>query len=199
MISVKENIPLVNGYKTRHWCCQDKDRKQQCRPSQRVGAKQRDTLGMHRYECKSKLNISCRSNLSRGENTRTITIWLEHQKKHVPYYDVALPLEAVETIREDLEWTTPSEMARKIQVAYPVVSAKQVHKAWTTMSEMLWKRDPEQMLSARTLLKEYETDVDVLTIPAMDGIEQVAWVMRKVMDALKGKIVEIGIDATCKR
>ena len=90
-------------------------------------------------------------------------------------------------------------MARKIQVAYPVVSAMQVHKAWTTMSEMLWKRDPEQMLSARTLLKEYEADVDVLTIPAMDGIEQVAWVMRKVMDALKGKIVEIGIDATCKR
>lgn len=52
---------------------------------------------------------------------------------------------------------------------------------------------------SRTLLKEYKDDVDVLTIPAMDGIEQVTWVMRKVMDTLKGKIIEIGIDTTCKR
>jgi hypothetical protein len=118
--------------------------------------------------------------------------------KHVPYYDVALPLGAVETIQEDLEWTTPSEMARKIQAAYPAVSAKQVHKAWTTMSETLWKKDADQLLSARTLLQEYKNDVDILTLPAMDGIEQVAWVMKKIMDPMRGKIVEIGIDATCK-
>ena len=199
MIRIKEHIPLVKGHKTRYWCCQDKDRKSKSRPSQREGAKHRDTLGMHHYECKSKLNISYQI-ISRGtENTHTMTIWLEHHKRHPPYYDVTLPLEAVETIREELEWTTPGEMARRIQIAYPVVSAKQVHKAWTTMSETLWKRDAEQISSARALLTEYKDDVDVLTIPATDGVEQVAWVMKKVMSPLRGKIVEIGIDATCKQ
>lgn len=81
----------------------------------------------------------------------------------MPYYDVALPVGAIETIREDLEWTTPNEMARKIQVTYPIVSAKQVHKAWMVMSETLWKREAEQIVSAGTLLTEYEDDIDILT------------------------------------
>ena len=199
MIRVKENIPLVTGHKTRHQCCQDKDGKQKGRPSQREGAKHWDTLGMHHYGCKSKLNISCRASSGVWENMRTITIWLDHQSRHPPYYDVTLPPKAVETIREELKQTTPSEMARWIQIAYPNVSTKQVHKAWTTMSETLWKRDAEQILSAKTLLMEHQDDVDLLTIPATDGVEQVAWVRKKIMGPLRGKIVEIGIDATCKR
>ena len=156
-------------------------------------------MGMHRYECKSKMSILCWTNTSSGEKTRTVTIWLEHYKRHTPYYDVTLPLEAAEMIRENLDWTTPNEMVRKIQAKYPAVSNKQVHKAWTTMSETLWKRNAEQIPSARTLLTEYDGDADLLTIPAMDGVEQVAWVMKRIANALRGKIVEIGIDATCKR
>ena len=34
-------------------------------------------------------------------------------------------------------------------------------------------------------------------LPAMDRIEQVTWVMKKIMEPLREKIVEIGIDATC--
>jgi len=48
---------------------------------------------MHWYDCKSKLNVSCHANPSK-EDTYTITIWLEHHIKHIPYYDVSLPLEA---------------------------------------------------------------------------------------------------------
>ncbi|KAH9038211.1 hypothetical protein EDB85DRAFT_2072802 [Lactarius pseudohatsudake] len=182
---VKDNVILANGHKTRHWCCQDKDRKQRSRPSQKEGAKHRDTLGMRRYDCKSKLNISCRTNSSHGEMTRTITIWLKHLMGHIPYYDVALPLEAAEMIREGLDWTTPNEMVRRIHITYPAVSTKQVHKAWSTMSETLYHQ-PEQ----------YEDEVDLLTLPTMDGVEQVAWVMKKIVKLLRGKIVEIGIDAT---
>ena len=90
-------------------------------------------------------------------------------------------------------------MARKIQGEYPAVLTKQVHKAWTTMSETLWKRHNEQIQSARALLAEYDNNADLLTIPATDSIEQVAWVMKKLANALRGRIVEIGIDATCKR
>ena len=154
-------------------------------------------MGMHRYECNSKLSIMCRSN--QREKTRTVTVWLEHYKRHPHYYDVALPPEAAEMIRENLDWTTPNDMARKIQIGFPAVSTKQVHKAWTTMSETLWKRNSDQIPSARALLTEYEDDADLLTIPTPEGVEQVAWVMKKIANALRGRIVEIGIDATCKR
>jgi len=195
---VKENKALTTGHKTRYWCCQDQDRKQKSRPSQREGVKHRDTLGMHRYECKSKVNISCRRIVNHGNNTRTVTIWLEHHKRHTAYYDVSLPPEAAAMIREDLEWTCPSEMAKKVLSVFPTVSHPQVHKAWMTMSETLWKRDAIQLPSVKALLLECKDDANLLDIPILEGVEQVAWVMRKIIGRLRGKIVEIGLDATCK-
>ena len=66
------------------------------------------------------------------------------------------------------------------------------------MSETLWKRDKEQLPSVKLLLGELEDDVAILDLPGMDGVEQIAWAMKKVVEPLRGKIVEIGMDATCK-
>ena len=154
---------------------------------------------MHRYDCKSKLNISYRANPRSGENTYKITIWLEHHKKHPSYYDVSLPPGAAALIRENLEWFSPHEVAKKVLVTYPMLTANQVHAAWSTMSEALWKRDRDPLPSVKVLLGELQSDVALLDLPQMEGVEQVAWVMKRVVEPLRGKIVEIGIDATCKR
>ena len=66
------------------------------------------------------------------------------------------------------------------------------------MSETLWKRGREQLPSVKALLGELNSDVVVLDLPEIEGVDQVAWVMKKIMSPLQGKIVEIGIDATCK-
>ena len=195
---VKENHALESGHKTRYWCCQDESRKQKPRPSQREAVLHRDTLGMHRYNCQSKLNISYRANPKSDERTYKITILLEHRMKHTPYFDVSLPPEATALIREELEWTCPNEMSKKVQMTYPSVTANQVHAAWTTMSQTLWKRESEQLPSVKALLDELKDDVAVLNLAVMEGVEQVAWVMKKIALPLQGKVVEIGIDATCK-
>ena len=67
------------------------------------------------------------------------------------------------------------------------------------MSETLWKRDREQLPSIKLLLTELKDDIAVLGLPGMDSVEQVTWVMKKIVLQLQGKIVEIGIDATCER
>ena len=144
---VKENKALMTGHKTQYWCCQDQNWKQKSQLSQREGVKHCDTLGMHWYECESRLNISCQRIANHGNNTCTMTIWLEHHKRHTPYYDVALPPEAAAMMHEDLEWTCLSKMAKKVLSVFPTVSHPQVHKAWTTMSETLWKRDAIQLPS----------------------------------------------------
>jgi hypothetical protein len=153
---------------------------------------------MHHYDCKSKLGISYRANPS-GEKTYSITISLEHHMNHTPYYDVSLHPEATALIRENLEWFSPHEVAKKVLAIYPSITATQVHTAWTTMSETLWKRDREQLPSVKLILGELKDDVAILGLPEMDGVEQVAWVMKKVVLQLQGKVVEIGIDATCER
>lgn len=118
--------------------------------------------------------------------------------KHDPYYDVAMPPEAADIVRENLEWTTPVSIIPKVQAAYPQVTGKQVHRAWTEMSEVLWKRDRMQLLSAKMLLEEFDDDVDVFEIEVAEGVQQLCWGMKRILAKLKGEIVEIGIDATCK-
>ncbi|KAJ7078963.1 hypothetical protein C8R44DRAFT_654310 [Mycena epipterygia] len=192
---VKENNPGEAGHRTRLWCCQDKARKQKARPSDREGAKPRDTLGMHRFDCNSHLRVSSLAGEVPGE--RKISISLRHHDSHVHYYDVSMPPEAAAIIRDGLEWSTPVEMVGRTQRLFPHVTASQVHSAWSQMSEILWKRDKMQLPSAEILLKELGDDVDVLDVHSAEGVEQIAWVMKKIMEPLHGKIVEIGIDATC--
>jgi len=96
-------------------------------------------------------------------------IWLEHHKRHTPYYDVSLPPEAAAMIHEKLEWTSPCEMAKKVLTIFPTALHQQVHKTWMTMSETLWKRDAEQLSSVKLLLSECKDNVNLLDIPILEG------------------------------
>lgn len=54
-------------------------------------------------------------------------------------------------------------------------------------------------VSAKMLLAEYGDDIDIFEpadIP--DGVEMLAWGMKRITEPLKGKVVEIGMDATCE-
>ncbi|KAF7349473.1 SWIM-type domain-containing protein [Mycena sanguinolenta] len=148
---------------------------------------------MHRFDCKSMLRVS---SLNGDDGQRKISISLRHLDSHVPYYDVGMPPEAAAIIRDGVEWSTPVQLVGRVQALFPHVSATQVHSAWATMSEILWKRDELQLPSARALLKELEDDVDVLDIHPADGVQQLAFVMKKIIQPLRGKVVEIGTDAT---
>jgi hypothetical protein len=150
---------------------------------------------MERFACHSQLKIG--SQAADQPGYRKITILLNHQN-HKPYYDVTMPPEAIALIRENLEWTTPVSMVAQIQALYPNVTPSQIHRAWTDMSETLWKREKDQLSSAKTLLNGYKDDVDVFDIDVQDGLQQLCWGMKKILTELKGKVVEIAVDATCK-
>ncbi|KAJ6523472.1 hypothetical protein DFH09DRAFT_1329961 [Mycena vulgaris] len=191
---VKENYEQKTGHKTRLWCCQNQGCKQKAKPSQREGAKPRDTLGMQRFDCKSSLRVSCLSGDVSGE--KKLRVYLQHHDSHLPYYDVAMLPGAADIIRESLEWHTPVELVAKVQAQFPSVTSGQVHSAWTQMSEILWKRDDMQLPSAKRLLKEFGDEVDVLDVHPAEGVEQLCWAMKKIIEPLRGKIVKIALDAT---
>ena len=136
----------------------------------------------------------------RGESlsSRIVSVQIQHHERHLPYYDVAMPPEAADIICENLEWTTLVSIIPKVQAAYPQVTRKQVHWAWMEMSEVLWKRDHMQLPFAKMLLEEFDDDVDVFEIDVAEGVQQLCWGMKKILAHLKGKVVKIGMDATCK-
>lgn len=123
---------------------------------------------------------------------------LRHLDKHPCYTDVSMPAEVLEYIQANLEHFTPVEMAKKIRTDYPRISAAQIHKAWSESSKELWRRDDDQLTSAKKLLEEYGDDVEVFETPGLpEGIVMLSWAMKKVLKELNGKVVEIVEDATC--
>lgn len=126
-----------------------------------------------------------------------VSINLRHLLRHKPYYDVGMPPGAAEIIRSNLEWSTPVTLVGRIRDQYPTVTANQIHAAWTSMSEVMWKRDKDQLASAKLLLGELHKDVDIFDTDVDEGVQQVCWGMTRIAARLKGKVVEIAIDATC--
>jgi hypothetical protein len=55
-----------------------------------------------------------------------------------------------------------------------------------------------QLSSVELLLKKFPDEVEIFDIEVVEGVEQLAWGMKKILESLKGKVVEIGIDAMCE-
>lgn len=60
------------------------------------------------------------------------------------------------------------------------------------------KHGREQLPFVKALLGKLNNNVIVLDLLEIEGVNQVAWVMKKIMLLLQGNIIEIGIDTTCK-
>lgn len=110
-----------------------------------------------------------------------------------------MPAEAISVIEGNMEFMRPSELIPQIQAAFPGVTATQVHTVWRERSKVYWWRAEQQLLSAELLLAEYGNEIDLFSVAGVpDGVEMVAWGMKKIAVPLKGQGVEIGMDATCE-
>ncbi|KAJ7048676.1 hypothetical protein C8F01DRAFT_1276477 [Mycena amicta] len=195
--TVHNNKELKTGHSTRYWCSQDDARKKPSKPSMRPGAKPRETPGMDRFKCGSRLTISChRSGKQTGE-ILTVSINLRHQLRHLAYRDHSMPDGAVAIVREFAESSRPSDLVERVHAVYPRVSNAQIYNAWRTVVERFWKRDDNQMISAKKLLQEFDGVVDVFSpqgVPA--DVEILCWGMKQITRRLSARVVEIAMDAT---
>jgi hypothetical protein len=135
----------------------------------------------------------------RDAGNADIVINLHHHYRHVHYLDISMPPEATQMIKDQAEWATPSILAAQVRKIYPQISTAQVYNAWKALSEVHWRRGDLQIPSAKKLLGEFGEEVDIFKpqhIP--EGVEILAWGMKKIAERLNGKIVEVGMDATCR-
>jgi hypothetical protein len=153
------------------------------------------SIAMKRYPCKSRLSIKYRE---RNAKNAYIVIILHHNFRHANYIDVAMPEGATQMIQNQAEWGIPSTLVTQIRKSYPQVSSAQIYNTWRALSETYWRRDEHQIPSAIKLLKEFSNEVDLFEpkdIP--EGVEILAWGMKKIAEPLRGKIFQVAMDATC--
>ncbi|ESK85102.1 hypothetical protein Moror_3617 [Moniliophthora roreri MCA 2997] len=125
-----------------------------------------------------------------------VYVCLIHHECHQPYFDVTMPTEAIEIIWDHVEVCTPQELVAKIQQQFPNVSSSQIYTSWAQMSEILWKRDKDQLTSANILLNEYGDDVDHFKVTPLPDVQIIAFGMKKIANTLSGHVVEVAQDAT---
>ena len=194
--SVKDYKSLKMGHRTCLWCSQDISWKKKSKLSENPSVVHRDHVSMNRYKCQSCLIVLYIKGSSNHE--RKVSVQIKHHERHEDYYDVSMPSGAADIIHENIVWSTPVSIILKVQAVYPQVTGKQIYKAWTQMSEVLWKRDKAQLPSVRALLAKFGDDVDIFKVEVAPSVQQLYWGMKKILEGLHGKVVEIAIDATCE-
>ncbi|KAJ3978605.1 hypothetical protein F5890DRAFT_1385950, partial [Lentinula detonsa] len=103
--TVHDNRPLETGHKTILWCSQGAEHKRS-RKGEQEGIVHRDTVGMCRYACRGQLTVTSKDSTVSDTDTKRISVRVKHYKKHIPYYDVSMPEEATEIIRDNLLTST---------------------------------------------------------------------------------------------
>jgi hypothetical protein len=192
--SVRDHYRPSDGFSTRYCCSQDAARKKHAKKSEDA-SKHRDTLGMDRFDCKSGLRVTVQSDGVK----QTVTVRLQHHEDHVAYFEVGLPPEAAEIIRQNVRTVPASALVSEIQAKFPNVTAAQVHRAWSEMSEFLFKRAENHIESAEALLKEFEEQgkVDRFDMQPEEDVTAVAWGLPDIAAQAKDRVVEVVMDATC--
>jgi hypothetical protein len=122
-----------------------------------------------------------------------------HCLEHDPYYDIRIPPEALEIIKQKLDSTPPviAQYLRLQQKEWQNIKTYQVRHVWKGHNRGQWWRNGDQLESANILLSEYAESIDKFELEAIEGVIALGFGLKQVAGRLTG-IVEVGLDATCK-
>ncbi|KAJ6587914.1 hypothetical protein B0H19DRAFT_1057210 [Mycena capillaripes] len=114
------------------------------------------------------LYIHCFVGRKDNDDELDVIVQLKHAGKHISYEDVSMPPEALDMIRDDVEWLRPLAIVTQVQGDVHGVTAAQNHRAWMEM--------------------KHTDDVAIFEpqdIP--EGVEMICWGMKKITTPLKGE------------
>lgn len=102
-----------------------------------------------------------------------------------------------------------SQIWKEILKKYPrpLFLRKTIHKMWLDIEQTIWRRDDNQVISAKMILEEGRAGklghycVDPITMKYAhepdDGFEVLAWAVPEIMRDWGGRIREVSLDSTC--
>lgn len=168
-------------------CCQDKNK-----ATQTVSRGKRDRRRMERYPCKSNLDLKL------DLLARRLHVKLQHNY-HPEYNDIRLSPEALEYVNTHCADHTPAEIFNNLQSSGiswgSKVAQHQVYYHWQRANSSIWRRDPNQFVSATNLLAKFDSKYRHAIYKA-GNLRGLAFNIRGTIMALAFKAEELVIDAT---
>ena len=167
-------------------CCQDKNK-----AAQAVSRGKRDRRWMERYPSESNLDLKL------DPLARRLHVKLQHN--YHPDNDIRLSLEALEYVNTHCADHTPAEIFNNIQSSEIPEGGKiaqhQVYYHRQRANSSIWRRDPNQFVSATKLLAEYESK-HWHAIYKAGNLRGLAFYIHGTILALASRAEELVIDAT---
>jgi hypothetical protein len=89
----------------------------------------------------------------------------------------------------------------------PNFTRKAIHNIWAQNDRKQWKRNADQLISAKILLEEARKpgrlcegsyEIEPISIELEDGFEALAWSLPEMIQRFGGRIREIQLDSACK-
>ncbi|KJA13622.1 hypothetical protein HYPSUDRAFT_151410 [Hypholoma sublateritium FD-334 SS-4] len=142
-----------------------------------------------------------------------ITIWddsnnalvkLKHDTEHIPYWSIDVPPDIQSFVKEnsDLSPTQALQLWDEILKSHPTpaFSRRSIHSLWHEESSKKWKRDPDELKSAKILIEEASKtkrlySVESISLPKEPGFTAIAFSLPEVLRKWGGKIREISLDS----
>lgn len=178
-------------------------------------AHQCDKIPMPVFDCDGWLFIWL------GEHTDEARIKVKHVTLHAPYTVIDVPADVKEMVVRghgeiflfchftDCTLNTRSQIWKEILKKYPrlLFLRKTIHKMWLSIEQTIWRRDDDEVISAKMILEEGRVGklghyrVDPITMKYAhepdDGLKVLAWAVPEIMRDWGGRIREVSLDSTC--
>ncbi|KAF8587588.1 hypothetical protein K439DRAFT_1547853 [Ramaria rubella] len=170
--SMNEHKKNISATCFSYHCMQNKDWKKISKKCDDP-TKQRDTLSMLAFDCNGWLHVTVE------DGNRHAHIKVQHKDDHVPYSVISLP--------DDVK---------------RLIMTRAVHNAWSTLNQVDWKQDEDQLKSAIKLLEEAQTKgglgiyrAEHISLPTGDGFTALAWSLPDMLLQWGGRIHEAALDS----
>ncbi|KAI0042579.1 hypothetical protein FA95DRAFT_1636386 [Auriscalpium vulgare] len=184
-----------NAIRFAYYCAQNQDRQ---RDSVKIAdkAKQRDRESMQVYDCKGWLFITLRASSDEA------IIKLRHKEAHQPYWPIDIPDDVVKFVKKNTHLTL-TQIWSKILTMHPTPSftRKSIYQMWARLDGQKWKRDPDELKSARIILQEALEDgghgyaVEEVPLTEEPGLVSISFVLPDLLRKWGGRVREISLDS----
>ena len=153
--------------------------------------KQRDRVQMIRFPCNGHIKITI------NNDTQMAQLEMKHDLLHIRPEKCNVSEEVKDFIRQYIH-LVPKDIFPMLELSYPKLTQKQVHYWWTQIVQQQYKKDDNQLVSARIQLKECEESQNnkLLLLNIKSDIQYIAFTTL-FFDQMKNN-KEIVVDATCK-
>ncbi|KAF8956350.1 hypothetical protein BDZ97DRAFT_1671707 [Flammula alnicola] len=190
----KHQAPSARFY---YHCAQAEKHQNKSKKGVREGAKPRDKGSMGTFPCKGWLKITV------YEGSPSVEIKLNHAEEHIPYWCINVPPNIREFVEKNRQLTSTQLWQEVLKIdPKPAYSQKAIYQLWSDHTSKQWKRDPDEVKSAKILIDEASKNgnslynVEPIPLHNEEGFTAIAFALPEILHQWGGRIREQALDST---